>query len=219
MTTRHTYIAAVLTGLCLLVASLDASAARFFRYTDENGRLVMSHTIPNDRVKFGYEIVDENARLIKTVEPQLSEADYRAKLAREAAEEACESAVSRVHNLYRSVADIDYAEQQALDSIDTQIANNKANLTHIRNQRIELEEQAAQLDISGRAISAALLDNIESAKSQEENLEEQIENRYGEKLKVRKSYNFDRSVLDVSSCDGGLSPELAQVMREVRPDR
>ena len=99
----------------LLLASTQAWAARFFRYTDETGRLVISHTIPNDRVKFGYEIVDENARLIQTIEPQLSEEEYQAKLAREAARKECEEAVNRVQTLYRSVPDIDYAEAQALD--------------------------------------------------------------------------------------------------------
>lgn len=201
-----------------LFGSLDASAARFFRYTDDNGQLVMSHTIPNDRVKFGYEIVDENARLIQKIEPQLSEQAHQAKVALENAQKECSDAVRRVNSLYRSIQDIDYAEEQALESIDTLIANNKANLTHIRNQRTELEALAAQQDISGRAISNVLLDNIESAKSQESNLEEQIERRYAEKLQIRKSYGFDRDVLVVESCETGLPAELRVVKQEVRPD-
>ena len=196
-----------LVGLVLLVGiflSLPADAARFFRYKDESGKLVLSHTIPNDRVKIGYEIVDENARVIQTVAPQLSEEQYQAQLAQEARERDCRDAVRRVQSLYRSKADIDYAEEQALESIETQINNTKANLTHLTNQRRELEEQAAALDIAGKAISNALLDNIQSAKSQEKNLEEQIEGRYQEKLDLRLQYNFDRKVFDLQSCDDGL---------------
>ena len=188
----------------LLLVSHSSQAARFFRYVDESGRLVLSHTIPNDLVAKGYEIVDENARVIETIAPQLSEREYQAKLALEARQRECRLAVNRVDGLYRSLGDIDYAEQQALDSIDTQIANTQANLSHLRKQRESLESQAAALDISGKQISNALLDNIESAKTQESNLEEQVELRYAEKLDVRSSYDLDRKVFQLDSCEKGL---------------
>ena len=169
-------------------------------------------------MKFGYEIVDENARLIQKIEPQLSEEEYQAKLAREAAQKECQDAVDRVRTLYRSVPDIDYAEAQAIDSIDKLIANNKANLTHIRSQRTELEAQAAQLDIAGKAISNLLLDNIASARAQEDNLLEQIDKRNAEKVQVKNSYEFDRSVFGISSCDSGLSAELQLAKQSASPE-
>ncbi|MFT7654916.1 MAG: hypothetical protein ACI9UU_004038, partial [Candidatus Azotimanducaceae bacterium] len=65
------------------------------------------------------------------------------------------------------------------------------------------EEQAAQLDIAGKQISNSLLENIASAKSQEANLEEQIENRYAEKLEERLAYNLDRNVFGRDDCESG----------------
>ena len=200
----YSSILAMLIAGTLLMTSLSAQAARFFRYVDESGKLVLSHTIPNDRVKYGYEIVDEYSRVIQTVAPQLSEEQYQAQLAAEEAQRQCKDAVTRVRSLYRSVDDIDYAEEQALASIETQIVNTKANLQQIRRQREDLESQAARQDLTGKTISAALLDNIESAKTQERNLEELIENRYAEKLNERKAKEFDRLVFRLSSCDGGL---------------
>ena len=210
MTNKISQIVAGLVGVALLLAALQADAARFFRYVDERGKLVLSHTIPNDRVKYGYEIVDENARVLQTVAPQLSEAQYQQKLAQEAALKECRNALDRVHGLYRSIDDIDYAELQALESLDTQITNTKANLSHLENQRQALESEAAQLDIAGKKIPASLLDNIESAKTQEGNLGEQIELRYEEKLEVRRSYEYDRKVFVLSNCDNGL-PETNMV--------
>ena len=210
MTNKFSQIVAGLVGVALLLAALQADAARFFRYVDERGKLVLSHTIPNDRVKYGYEIVDENARVLQTVAPQLSEAQYQQKLAQEAALKECRNALDRVHGLYRSIDDIDYAELQALESLDTQITNTKANLSHLENQRQALESEAAQLDIAGKKIPASLLDNIESAKTQEGNLGEQIELRYEEKLEVRRSYEYDRKVFVLSNCDNGL-PETNMV--------
>lgn len=195
--------ATLLAGLGL--ASV-ADAARFFRYEDESGRLVLSHTIPNERVKFGYEIVDENARVIQTVAPQLSQEEYARQEREKAAVAACEAAVDRVRSLYRSVGDIEYAETQALASIDTQITNTRANLGHVRAQRESLESQAAQMDMAGKAITTSVLENIDSAKSQERNLEEQIELRNREKVSVREDYAYDRVVFRLNSCKSGLPP-------------
>jgi hypothetical protein len=150
----------IISSICvMLLVSQTAYGARFFRYVDDDGRLVLSHTIPNDRVKLGYDIVDERAPVMQHIAPQLSKDEYEKQIAEEAALTQCRTAVKRVRSLYRSIAGIDYAEDQVLESIETQITNTntntKANLTHLINQRKELEEQAAQLDIAGKQISIA----------------------------------------------------------------
>jgi hypothetical protein len=188
----------------LLAVSLSAEAARFFRYLDASGKLVLSQTIPNDRVRYGYEIVDENARVIQKVAPQLSEEQYQRKLAREAAQKECRDVLQRVQRAYQSPADIDAAEEQALESIDTRIANAQANLAHVRNQKTDLEGEAARMDLAGRTLSQVLLNNIERAKSQENNLREEIEQRRKDKIELRSQYDFDREVFAVQSCKNGL---------------
>ena len=190
--------------LSLLILVTNSHAARFFRYIDENGKLVLSGSIPNDRVKYGYEVVDESARVLQKIEPQLSEAQYQEKRGREAALKKCRQAIDRVQNLFQSQSDIDYAEEQALTSIENQIVNTKANLTHVRNQREELEMQAAQMDLSGKPIANTVLDNIESARTQERNLKEQIKMRHAEKLTVGADYNFERQVFELADCERGL---------------
>jgi predicted metalloendopeptidase len=199
------WVTRIVCGMLVVTASLQVHAD-LFRYRDENGQLVLSHTIPNDRVKAGYEIVDEYGVLIKRVEPQLSEAAYREKLRREAAFKECLKTMERVRKLYQTEADIDYALNKGLESIDQSINNIKANLSVTSNQRQEFEEQAGQLDIQGRDIPNALLDNIERAKSQERTFNEEIEKRYAEKLRLRKSNEFDRKVFALDNCDNGLPP-------------
>ena len=196
-------VCALLT-LSLLILVTNSHAARFFRYIDENGKLVLSGSIPNDRVKYGYEVVDESARVLQKIEPQLTEAQYQEKRGREAALKKCRQAIDRVQNLFQSQSDIDYAEEQALTSIENQIVNTKANLTHVRNQREELEMQAAQMDLSGKPIANTFLDNIESARTQERNLKEQIKMRHAEKLTVGADYNFERQVFELADCERGL---------------
>ncbi len=200
----------IIAALLLSLAAAAAHAQQFFRYKDKTDTMVLSHTIPADRVKYGYDIVDESGTLIRRVAAQLSDEAYREKVAQEKAVAECEAAVHRVNNLYQTIDDIDYAEEKQLAGIDTSIANARANLTHVRNQRRELESQAAQKDLEGKSIPNALLDNIERARSQEKNLKDEIEARLAEKLDQRIQYRYDRKVFELRNCEDGLpSRELA----------
>ncbi len=190
--------------LLLMASAGSAQAARFFRYVDENQQLVLSHTIPNDKVKLGYEIVDENGSLIQKVAPQLSEHDYQAKLAQEAADKECMRTLDRVRNLYQFSSDIDDRETKAVESIETRINNTNANLSNVLKQKAELESQAARMDISGQQISRALLDNIQRAQSQENNLRAEIRLREDEKSGLHGQYDYERAVFDLENCSQGL---------------
>ena len=193
-------------GLCVMAVTLPADARELFRYKDGNGNLVLSHTIPNERVRLGYDIVDEYGSLLKRVEPQLSDEAYAEKVRREKMVKDCDKSLDRVRKLYQSVADIDYNEQQGLASIDQSIANIRAKLTVMTTQRQDFEAQAAQLDIAGQAISNALLDNIARAKAQEKNLQDEVERFFSQKLELRRTNQFERQVFALENCDAGLPP-------------
>ncbi|CAE7459689.1 pyrE [Symbiodinium pilosum] len=178
---------------------------------DESGALVFSTTIPADRVRFGYDLVDAHGNLIQRVDPQLSDEAYQRKLEREAMIRECEKTLDRVRKLYQAGADIDYAEVQGLESIDEAIANIRANLAVVRGQREDLEAQAAQIDIGGGTIPNSLLDQIERAKTQEKTLSDEIQMRFAEKLELRNMFAFDRKVFVLRSCENGLPDRDAKV--------
>jgi hypothetical protein len=190
----------------LLVFTVSVEAREFFRYRNVSGNLVLSHTIPNDMVRFGYDIVDEYGNLVKRVEPQLSDDEYQAKLHKEKMVEACEEAVDRVNKLYQVEADIGYAEQAGLESIDQSVVNIRARLSVMTTQREEFELEAAQLDVSGRSIPKALLDNIERAKSQEKNLRDEIDKRFSEREDLKSNNAYDRQVFALENCEDGAPP-------------
>ena len=52
-----------------------------------------------------------------------------------------------------------------------------------------------------------LLDNIERAKIQEKTFTEEIEKRFGDKLRLRKTHAYDRQVFLLDSCENGLPPQ------------
>ena len=146
--------------------------------------------------------------LIERVEPQMSDAEYEAKLQREKAQRECERAVIRARRLYQSQEDIDYAEQQAMQSLETRLTNTRANLAVVHNQRKDFESTAAQFDVAGKSIPKVLLDNIDRAAAQARNLEREIELRDQERIKLKDEFAYDRVVLalDMKQCANGLPP-------------
>ena len=197
------WIMVSLLGFCLCF-SVSADARELFRYKNENGSLVLSHTIPNERVKDGYDIVDEYGNLVRRVEPQLSEAAYKEKLRKEKMVADCTKMQDRVRKLYQIEADIAYAEQTGLESIDNSILNTRAKLGVMTSQRAEFEVEAAKLDVSGRAIPKVLVDNIGRAKIQEQNLSDEVDKRLSDKVELKKMIEFDRLVFGLDTCDEGL---------------
>lgn len=201
----HAWLCVSLLGFCLSF-SLNVEARELFRYKNDNGSLVLSHTIPNDRVRLGYDIVDEYGNLVRRVAPQLSDEAYKEKLRKEQMVADCTKTLDRVQKLYQVDADITYAEQSGLESIDQSIVNTRAKLGIMVTQRQEFEVRAAQLDVSGRAIPNVLLDNIDRAKAQEQNLIEEVQKRLGDKVDLGKTIEFDRLVFRLETCDNGLPP-------------
>lgn len=190
--------------LMLILFGMSAHASKMFRYKNEDGIEVISYTIPTDRVRYGYDIVDAQNNLIKRVEPQLSDEAYQAKLAHDKRVKECEKMRNRVRKLYQVESDIDYAEQQGLESIDQAIGNLQANLSVAESQLQEFEAQAAQMDIAGKRIPNMLLDNIERAKIQVRTFKEEIDTRFGDKLRLRDTHAYEREVIKLESCDNGL---------------
>ena len=194
----------LLIAAVLLTANTSVQAAEYFRYKDASGVVVLSSTIPADRVPFGYDVVDEALRVIRSVAPQMTDAEYAAKVKREKAVAECEAQIRRVKRAYQTLEDIDLAERAALAGVTTSITNTNSNLKHVQNQRRELEAQAAQLDLEGERITEDLLNGIERARAQETNLREELASRQTEKLDQRIQYRFERKVFMLESCENGL---------------
>lgn len=187
-----------------LAASLLAPASwagQLYRYANEQGITVIGSTVPNDIVRNGYQVIDSaTGRVLRTVAAQLTPKQAKLKAAREEKYAQCKDSQRRVNSLYEADEDIDHAEKQALDSIETRIINAQASLTQMRNQERDLEDQAARLERSGHGVTPILVGNIKQAKAQIQNLELEILGRRVEQDEARKQFNRDREVFLQGDC-------------------
>lgn len=185
-----------------VVSAADAAGVRFYRYTNAQGATEISSSIPSERVKYGYQIIDgSSGRVLQTIDPQLSDEAARRKAARDAALAECRAAVRRIRALYQSEAEIFAAETQALESIDTRIINARASITQLETQLAELELRAARVERSGQALDAELLGSIESAREQITRLEEEVATRRAEQESARGEYAAERDLFANPRCE------------------
>lgn len=177
-------------------------AGELYRFKSAGGGLVLSSSIPNERVTQGYEVIDGySGRVLRTVAPQISAAEAAAKAEFERRVGVCQIALRRVQTMYESNEDIDSAETKALQSLETRIVNAQANLTHLKNQRSNFEDQAARMERSGNGVTPALMGNLERANNQIENLEQEIAHRSAEQEETQAGYALDRKIFAVEDCE------------------
>ncbi len=184
-----------------LVAALDAqSAGRLYRFVNSQGKVEISNAIPNDRVPLGYDVLDSSGRLILRVAPELTPAQIKQKRRKEAELRACREGYLRVTAMYQTEADIDRFKGQAVEALETAIANDQANLLVVRGQHSELLAQAARAERSGSTLSAILVQNIERAKGQIKLLEKSVSDRRLQHSQIESRFQKEREILRRGPC-------------------
>ncbi len=198
--------------LCLAVFGGQTLAGpKVFRFYDDSGNPVISHTVPNHRVKYGYEVLDGTTyAVIETVAPQLTVEQAQIKARRDHDLAVCKAKLQRVQALYRSIDDIDYSEEQVIASLDTRIVNANANVVHLRNQLGDLQSRAAQAERAGAEPTATLVSNIGRAETQIANLQAEIQQRRQEQEQKRGEFEDDRRMLGISDCEVAAGPITIQ---------
>lgn len=127
--------------VALLAAGLvtSAQAANIYKYLDENGRTVFNSSMPPDRVKDGYTIMNERGQVIEVVPRQLTPAEIAARNAAEELRLAEEEAT-------RKQQEADNMLVRAYKSPDEIIAQRDVRVMRLDGRIIELTGNLAKVD-------------------------------------------------------------------------
>jgi hypothetical protein len=191
--------------ICVLLACAGAAVAvaqgtaiELYRFENEDGVVVMAHSIPPELVYKGYTVVNQDGTVLRVVERQLTPAEIverDRKLAEEKAAE--EGQVARAHRdeelakLYASSADVIEARDRKIRSIDNAIAIAKANIARLKLQKQHLEQQAAERERAGLLASPEILENLNILTVQIGDKDREIEMRETEQQQVREQFQHD----------------------------
>jgi DNA repair exonuclease SbcCD ATPase subunit len=197
-------------------------AGKLYRFPDENGVPTLSRNLPPTASQKGYDIIDDQSfRLIEHVEPaltpeQIIELEQQKQIEAEAQRQAIiaqEKVAIEQKQLARqqkqqSINDqnllASYSkEQDLIDARDESINHRQLQLVEItdkqsqlKQKRVGLQQQAADLEFSGKEISENLQNRLENTHQELENNINKIKQLNEEIVQLTEQYAADLTRLN-----------------------
>ena len=179
----------LLLGLLLPVV---AGAAELYRYVDDKGTTVLSRQgVPPEHISKGYEVLNDQGRVIQVIPPAPSPEEMKRILA----EKARASSDAQLLRLYSTPDDVERARARKLAELDGLIGVARGNLQSVRTQQANLQSQAAEHERAGRAVPAHLLAQIDNQKAEQARLKGDILRYQAARKEADSSFNADRDRL------------------------
>lgn len=187
-------MAVVLARITLLLGAFFPllGSAEVYRYlNDKNLPVLDRQGVPTQYIDKGYEVLNEQGRVIKVIPPAPS-AEERKRLA---ADKARANSDAQLMRLYSTEEDIDRALQRKLAEIEGLIAIANGNKQSLRSQQAALQSQAAELERSGREVPDNLIEKIDNLKVRQAQIDKDIARYEAVGKEAEASFAADRARL------------------------
>ncbi len=193
--TPSRFSAVNITASAVLAFSLVATAeAGMYRYTDENGRMVISNTIPQEATKRGYDILGSNGRVVETIPPAPTEEEIAAREAEKQRQKELAAQQELDRQLLKRYSHPDQAVRamhRKIRELEGLIQLKRGNISVISSQLDSEQSRAANIERSGGTIPEAMLEKIRRLESQIRDLEREISVQSQEIDELRADFEAD----------------------------
>jgi len=194
MANRLTAISVKATALALALGFSTQVAANMYRYTDENGQIVISSTIPQEATKRGYDILSNNGRVIETIPPAPTEEEIAAREAEKQRQKELAEQREKDRALLKRFSHPDQAVKamhRKIRELEGLIQLKRGNISVISSQLDSEQSRAANMERAGREIPEATLEKIRRLESQIRDIEREITSQTQEIEELRKVFEAD----------------------------
>lgn len=196
MVAIRAYVLRVITGLMLAVVCVtsvanDYRGQKYYRYTNEEGVVVMSNSVPKALIDNGYEIVTITGRVLEVIEPALDPSILKAREQERTEAKRIAEWDQELRRRYSSVADIENARERKVANLEVNLSILRNNISSIDKQIIKQQEKAARIERSGKEVPESLLSNLDTLAAKRGDLQEQVAQREQEKTDLIEKYNRD----------------------------
>lgn len=201
--TKPIRLAVTASAFALLLCAANVSA-NMYRYTDENGQVVISNTIPQSASKRGYDILNQNGRVIETVDPAPTAEEIAAREETKRREEG----EARQRELDRKLLERFSHPDEAVRAMYRKIRElrglsqlKRGNISVIENQLDSEQSRAADRERSGREIPEATLKKIRRLEDNIREIEREIDAQQAEIDAVKRQFIEDIERLEIITGD------------------
>ena len=138
-----------------------------YRWKDASGVVHFSDTIPASALPLGYDVVDDDGRVVRHVGRELTPTERRADAATAAREAAAKRAAqqqalvdAQMLSAYPTARDLEQSQQAQLEQIRADIDTLETNLHSQESTLTELLSHAADIEHSGKPVPPGVNRNI-----------------------------------------------------------
>lgn len=178
--------------------SMSVSAA-MYKWVDDQGTTHYGETIPPEYANKSRQILNKSGAVIRTQEV-LTPDQQRAKEA-ESAKMNADEAVARdqkrydksLTDSYSSVNEIELARSRSLQQVDARINSISSQLKMANNSLIDLQNEIADRRKAGKKVPAFMLNEIKSAQSRVQDLQQYLDKSRADKLSVDARFNAEKA--------------------------
>jgi predicted RNase H-like nuclease (RuvC/YqgF family) len=194
MANRLTALSVKTTALALALGFSAQAAANMYRYTDENGQIVISSTIPQEATKRGYDILSNNGRVIETIPPAPTEEEIAAREAEKQRQKELAEQREQDRALLKRFSHPDQAVKamhRKVRELEGLIQLKRGNISVISSQLDNEQSRAANMERAGREIPEGTLEKIRRLEAQIRDIEREIASQTQEIDELRKAFEDD----------------------------
>lgn len=182
----------------LLTASLalaPAVMAEMYRYKDDNGKTVLGNTLPREARSKGYEILNNNGRVIETVPPapteeEIAERKRQKELERKRREQKRqqEKIDKRLLRQYSSPDDAARALHRKLRERFSTIKLKIGNIKSLNSQIADEQNRAANMERSGKEVPDSLREKMKRLRNEKSDVMAEIQQELDEVETTRDEF-------------------------------
>lgn len=181
-------------AMAMALGTFATAHAGMYRYTDENGQIVISNTIPQEATKRGYDILGGNGRVIETVPPAPTEEEIAAREAEKQRQKELEIQREKDRMLLKRYSHPDQAVRamhRKVRELEGLIQLKRGNISVISSQLDNEQSRAADMERAGRDIPEASLEKIRRLEAQIRDLEREIDLQTQEIDELKAEFEAD----------------------------
>ena len=171
-------------------ADQAASQVEMYRYVNDKGITVIDRLgVPPQYIGKGYQVLNEQGRVIREVPP----APTAAEIEQRKADAARASSDQQLMRMYTSVEDVDRARDRKLAELDGLTSVAKGNLQSLKMQQANPQARAADQERAGRQVPDDLVAQLNNLRSDEQRLQQDITRYQQLRVQAVSSFGEDRA--------------------------
>jgi hypothetical protein len=169
----------------------DVPPGAVFRYEREDGSTAISSSLPDEAIEQGYEVLNRNGRVIRTVEPALTKKERRQlkeKKERKRERKKQQKRDEKLLRLYAGPGDARRARDRQIEALEVNISYARNSLQGVKQKLDREVSNAAKYERRGEKVPKSVRDSIDHFQSQIEEYKKEIEQYKKDIQDVREKY-------------------------------